>query len=76
MKHGVRVHAVNLYTDEVGNPEVPQKFEPVAAAVSAASAKPGIPKWTAIGSDLDSRRHCSFSFLGNEGNRKPLRPHQ
>src|SRR5438874_7892196 len=38
VKHGVRVHAINLYTDEVGNPEVPQKFRGAAveAAVSAA----------------------------------------
>src|SRR5258705_5419289 len=34
VKHGVRVHAINLYTDEVGNPEVPQKFKPVAAGPS------------------------------------------
>ena len=26
VKHGVRVHVVNLYTEEVGNPEVPKKF--------------------------------------------------
>src|SRR5438094_5002113 len=26
VKHGVLVHAVNLYTDELGNPEVPQKY--------------------------------------------------
>src|SRR6266568_5032970 len=31
VKHGVRVHAFNFYTDEVGNPEVPQKFKPVEA---------------------------------------------
>src|SRR6478672_1317865 len=38
VKHGVRIHAVNFYTDEVGNPEVPQKFKraTVEAAVSAA----------------------------------------
>jgi hypothetical protein len=38
VKHGVRVHAVNFYTDEVGNPEVPEKFKraEVAAAVSGA----------------------------------------
>ena len=38
VKHGVRVHAVNLYTDEVGNPQVPDKFKRAAveAAVSAA----------------------------------------
>src|SRR5207237_6069915 len=26
VKHGVRVSVVNLYTENVGNPEVPQKF--------------------------------------------------
>jgi len=36
VKHGVRIHAVNLYTDESGNPQVPEKFKPVAAAVPAA----------------------------------------
>src|SRR6267154_3646458 len=30
MKHGIRVHVVNLYTDELGNPEVPQKFKDVS----------------------------------------------
>ena len=32
VKHGVRVHAVNLYTDEVGNSEVPEKFKTASAA--------------------------------------------
>jgi class 3 adenylate cyclase len=27
VKHGVRIHAVNLYTDELGNAEVPEKFQ-------------------------------------------------
>jgi len=27
VKHGTRVHVVNLYTDELGNPEVPEKFK-------------------------------------------------
>src|SRR6476646_7738239 len=26
VKHGARVHALNLYTDGIGNPEVPEKF--------------------------------------------------
>ncbi len=26
VKHGVRVHVVNLYTEEVGNPQAPEKF--------------------------------------------------
>src|SRR5438105_11329581 len=38
VKHGVRVSVVNLYTEELGNPEVPQKFlharhQPAAAPV-------------------------------------------
>src|SRR5215467_7237724 len=27
MKHDVRVHVVNFYTDELGNPETPEKFQ-------------------------------------------------
>src|SRR5262249_1219801 len=34
VKHGVRVHAVNLYTDELGNPQVPEKFKTVRASKS------------------------------------------
>src|SRR5256886_13037622 len=44
VKHGVRVAVVNLYTDELGNPEVPQKFlqarQKAAAAVPIAAGKP------------------------------------
>jgi len=38
VKHGVRVHAVNLYTDEMGNPAAPQKFMPVTVAAAAGHA--------------------------------------
>src|SRR6184192_1860547 len=27
VKHGARVHVVNLYTDDLGNPELPEKFK-------------------------------------------------
>src|SRR5712691_10966032 len=27
VKHGARLHAINLYTDAVGNPQVPEKFK-------------------------------------------------
>jgi class 3 adenylate cyclase len=27
VKHGVRIHVVNLYTDELGNPNLPDKFK-------------------------------------------------
>jgi len=36
VKHGVHVSVVNLYTDELGNAELPAKFKTVVAAVSAA----------------------------------------
>jgi TolB-like protein/Tfp pilus assembly protein PilF len=47
VKHGVRVRPVNLYTDEVGNPEVPEKLKSasVAAAVSAAKKSPSRRKY-------------------------------
>src|SRR5260370_35699261 len=40
VKHGTRVSVVNLYNEELGNPEVPEKFgrADVGAAVSAAAA--------------------------------------
>src|SRR5262249_6967835 len=36
VKHGVRLHLVNLYTEELGNRQVPEKFK--AAAVSPMTA--------------------------------------
>ena len=47
VKHGVRIHAVNFYTDDVGNPEVPEKFKAVRTA-EAARPKSAIPKWALI----------------------------
>jgi TolB-like protein/Tfp pilus assembly protein PilF/class 3 adenylate cyclase len=46
VKHDVRVHIVNLYTEELGNPEVPERFrqakskEQTAPATPASDAKP------------------------------------
>ena len=51
MKHGARLHAVNLYTDEVGNPQVPEKFKTVWAAEKA-RPKSAIPKWALIGAPV------------------------
>jgi serine/threonine-protein kinase len=50
VKHGSRVSVINLYTEELGNPEVPQKFlqarHKAAAAVPVAAAKPrGSRSW-------------------------------
>jgi TolB-like protein/Tfp pilus assembly protein PilF len=38
VKHGAHVSVVNLYTDDAGNPESPQKFATQASAVSAMPA--------------------------------------
>src|SRR3982751_4261919 len=43
VKHGVRVSVANLYTEELGNPEVPQKFR--HARQKPVPAKPTRPKW-------------------------------
>src|SRR5437868_5043573 len=35
VKHGVRVHIVNFYTDDLGNPQAPEKFkQPIASNFS------------------------------------------
>src|SRR5499433_353945 len=34
VKHGVRVHAVNLYANELGNPEVPERFKTVTGVAA------------------------------------------
>ena len=45
VKHGVRVHITNLYTEELGNPEPPEKFKQlrgkkkIGAAISGPIAK-------------------------------------
>src|SRR5437763_35042 len=39
MKHGVRVRTVNFYTDELGNPDVPEKFKHGGAEAAVAAAK-------------------------------------
>jgi len=36
VKHGVRVHVFNLYTDEIGNRDVPAKLKPIAQESAAA----------------------------------------
>ena len=56
VKHGVRVSVVNLYTEDLGNPEVPQKFRQARhkeAAVPVAAEK---RTWK---SKLDRRCRCA-----------------
>jgi TolB-like protein/serine/threonine protein kinase len=51
VKHGVRLGIVNLHTEELGNPEVPQKFKSSSGAcLTSATAKTrSKPLWTLIG---------------------------
>src|SRR5262249_7684655 len=51
VKHGARIHAVNLYTDQVGNAEVPEKFQKTKEpppATTASDAKPARRSWSWI----------------------------
>jgi TolB-like protein/class 3 adenylate cyclase/Tfp pilus assembly protein PilF len=55
VKHGIHVHVVNLYTEELGNPEMPEKLKQAAeagkaaAAISAPIEKPAARRWAMIG---------------------------
>src|SRR5437868_7886116 len=51
VKHGVRIRTVNFYTDEVGNPEVPEKFK-AAKKASETVPRSALPKWAAIGAAI------------------------
>src|SRR5437868_5235666 len=53
VKHDVCVHVVNLYTDELGNPETPEKFQQTkvtqpAPAAALSEAKPARRSWSWI----------------------------
>src|SRR5438046_3621446 len=56
VKHGARVSVVNLSTDDLGNPELPEKFKQAAvtrkttAAVSGSAARSAGRRWAMIGS--------------------------
>jgi len=51
VKHGVRVAVVNLYTEELGNPAVPEKLKAAhaAAAIAAAQRKRAVLRWSLLG---------------------------
>jgi TolB-like protein/class 3 adenylate cyclase/Tfp pilus assembly protein PilF len=48
VKHGVRVSVVNLYTAELGNPEVPEKLKAARAAAAALRKRAGF-RWLSLG---------------------------
>src|SRR5947199_6311862 len=49
VKHGVQMSAINFYTDEMGNPEVPEKFKAARAAAAKGRPEFAIPKLALIG---------------------------
>ena len=52
VKHGVRVRAVNLYTNELGNPEAPERFKTVRAVGAKPLPKLATAKWAMIGAAI------------------------
>ena len=52
VKHGSRISLINLYTEEVGNPAVPEKLRAVrlAAVAAVAQRKRVVLHWTLFGS--------------------------
>src|SRR5881227_194551 len=49
MKHGVRVAVVNLYTENLGNPEVPQKFRQARKGTAPVVAERRGRRWIIAG---------------------------
>jgi class 3 adenylate cyclase len=48
VKHGVRVSVVNLYTEDLGNPEVPEKLRRAKGQTAPAAAGRGEELWVAV----------------------------
>jgi TolB-like protein/class 3 adenylate cyclase/Flp pilus assembly protein TadD len=68
VKHGARVSVVNLYTDDLGNPEMPEKFKQAATnkpmrEVSEPIGKPAALKWAMIGAMLLIVAAVAIAFL-------------
>jgi TolB-like protein/class 3 adenylate cyclase/cytochrome c-type biogenesis protein CcmH/NrfG len=52
VKHGNRIHAVNLYTEELGNQEVPAKFKRAAVEAAVSAAGPVSRKYLIVGAAI------------------------
>ena len=48
VKHGVHVHVFNLFTDELGNPEVPEKLRRTNEQKAPAVSRRGEELWVAV----------------------------
>ena len=48
VKHGVNIHVFNLYTDELGNPEVPEKLRRTNEQKASTVSRRGEELWVAV----------------------------
>jgi TolB-like protein/Flp pilus assembly protein TadD len=48
VKHGARISVANLYTEELGNPAIPEKLK-AARAAAAAQRKRAVLRWSLLG---------------------------
>jgi TolB-like protein/class 3 adenylate cyclase/Tfp pilus assembly protein PilF len=77
VKHGVRVSVVNLYTEELGNPELPKKFKPqrgrkkIATATGASTGRPAVMRWAMIAAVLLIIAAVAVGFLILRSKRSP-----
>jgi adenylate cyclase len=63
VKHGVRVHVFNLYNEELGNPEMPERLRPKEQEVSDPSARREEGFWVAV---------LPFKYIGANSNLSAL----
>src|SRR6202011_373258 len=88
VKHGVRVSVVNLYTEELGNPAIPEKFNAgsvaaaarhdeaerrrVTAATPPSTSKPAVPRWLLIGAAVLILGALAIGLLLFQSKRSPM----
>src|SRR5207249_4898726 len=79
VKHGNRLHIFNLYTDDFGNRQIPEKFKAVSVATAArhaeaerkqitaatrrSTSKPAVPMWAWIGGAVLIFAAIVFGFV-------------
>jgi len=80
MKHGVRVSVFNLYTEELGNPELPEKFKPqrgrkkIATVTGTSAGRPAVIRWAMIAAVLLIIAAVALGFLILRSKRSPTAP--
>ena len=65
VKHGVKVIAVNLYTEELGNPAVPEKFRQAKEKEQTAPATPATEKSIAVLPFENFSEDKAFAFFAD-----------